>query len=134
MKKTIYSVVAAVALAAFATPVSAGISTARAICSVRLQPGTSEGFGKSGGLVISTKERYEDCADNTKPLQTFMLCTALPTNAACTVDSRFHYTESALLAVFDVSVDARHNLDTVDIFFEGSVLSSRAQQIRIGEG
>lgn len=132
MKKTVYSVIAALAFAAFVTPVSAGLSPRRAICSVRLVPGTSEGLGKAGGLVVSTKERYEDCIDNSKPLQPYMLCTALPTNLSCTVDARFHYTESALLAVFDVLVDARHNLDTVDIFFEGSGASSRGQQIRVG--
>jgi hypothetical protein len=132
MKKTMYSAVAAVAFAAFAAPVCAGLSPARAICSVRLVPGTSEGLGKAGGLVVSTKERYEDCTDHSKPLQPYMLCTALPTNLACTVDSRFHYTESALLAVFSVLVDARHNLDTVDVFFEGSAGSNRGQQIRVG--
>lgn len=132
MKSIVQSVIVVLALAAFSTPASAGLSFDRAVCSVRLSIGTSEGFGKSGGLVISTKDRYEDCIDSAKPLQVHMLCTALPTNSACTVDTRFHYTESALLAVFGVLVDARHNLDTVDIFFEGSGSNNRGQQIRVG--
>ena len=60
-----------------------------------------------------------------------MLCTDLPTSSSCTVDTRFHYTESALLAIYDVLVEARHALDTVDIFFEGAQIG-RGQQVRVG--
>ncbi len=121
---------ALLALLATAAPVCAEIAGQRAVCSVRLVPGTSEGLGRSGGLVITTKARYQDCSDNFAPLAVHMLCTASPSNAACTTDARFHYTESALLAVYHVLVEARHALDTVDIFFQGA--ESRGQQVRVG--
>lgn len=131
MNPIVQSAVAVLALVAFAAPASAGISGQRAVCSVRLAPGTSEGLGKFGGLVIATQARYEDCGNSFVPMEVHLLCTGLPTNASCTVDARFHYTESALLAVYDVLIEARHALDTVDIFFEG-VQTGRGQQIRVG--
>lgn len=131
MNPIVRSAIAMLALIAFATPASAGISAQRAICSVRLAPGTSDGLGRSGGLVISTKARYEDCGNSFEPLEVHMLCTALPTSSSCTVDTRFHYTESALLAIYDVLVEARHALDTVDVFFEGAQIG-RGQQVRVG--
>lgn len=131
MNRIVRSALAVLALLAFAAPASAGISGQRAICTVRLAPGTSEGLGKFGGLVISTKARYEHCGNSLEPLEVHMLCTALPTNSSCTVDARFHYTESALLAVYDALIEARHALDTVEVFFEG-VQSNRGQQIRVG--
>lgn len=131
MNRIVQSAIAVLALVAFAAPASAGISGQRAICSVRLAPGTSEGFGKSGGLVISTKARYEHCGNSFEPVEVHVLCTAAPTNSSCTVDARFHYTESALLAVYDALIEARHALDTVDVFFEG-VQTNRGQQIRVG--
>lgn len=132
MNQIVRLAVAALALFAFATPASAGISGQRAVCSVRLAPGASEGLGRSGGLVISTKARYEDCGNSFEPLEVHVLCTTLPTSSSCTVDSRFHYSEAALLAVYDVLVNARHALDTVDVFFEGAQ-SNRGQQIRVGK-
>ena len=131
MNPIVQPAIALLALIAFATPASAGILGQRAICSVRLAPGTSDGLGRSGGLVISTKARYEDCGNSFEPLEVHMLCTALPTSSSCTVDTRFHYTESALLAIYDVLVEARHALDTVDIFFEGAQIG-RGQQVRVG--
>lgn len=134
MKPIVQAAIAAIAvlvLVTYAAPASAGISAQRAICSVRLAPGTSEGLGKSGGLVISTKARYEHCGNSFEPLEVHLLCTALPTSSSCTADARFHYTEAALLAVYHALVEARHALDTVDVFFEG-VQSNRGQQIRVG--
>ena len=131
MNPIVQPAIALLALIAFATPASAGILGQRAICSVRLAPGTSDGLGRSGGLVISTKARYEDCGNSFEPLEVHMLCTALPTSSSCTVDNRFHYTESALLAIYDALVEARHALDTVDIFFEGAQVG-RGQQVRVG--
>lgn len=124
--------IAAFALAVLCSSASAGVSSARAICSVRFSPGTMEGLGKAGGLIISTRQTYEDCGNSSTPLLVYTLCSATPTNSNCTTDARFHYTESALLAVLAALVDARHNLDAVDIFFEGSAATTRAQQVRIG--
>lgn len=131
MNSFVRFVIAVLVLVAVAVPASAGISGERAVCSVRFSPGTADGLGKSGGLVISTKARYEDCGNSFEPMQVHLLCTALPTSTACTVDARFHYTESALLAIYDSLVDARHALDTVDVFFEGTQ-NNRGQQIRVG--
>jgi hypothetical protein len=126
------SVVAVLVFLALAPPASAGVSLNRAVCSVRLVPGASEGLGRSGGLVISTKATFEDCSDNFAPLQVHMLCTATPTSSNCTTDTRFHYSEAALLATYDVLVEARHALDTVDIFFDGTQIN-RGQQVRVGK-
>lgn len=125
------SAVAALVLLALAPPASAGIALDRAVCSVRLSVGTADGFGRSGGLVISTKSTYAACSDNLEPLQVSVLCTATPTSFSCTSDTRFHYTEAALLATYAVLVDARHALDTVDVFFEGTQ-NTRGQQVRVG--
>lgn len=132
MRQYVRSAIAVLVLVALSAPASAGIAVGRAVCSVRLSPGTADGLGKSGGLVITTKARYEDCGDTFEPLQVHMLCTATPTSSSCTVDTRFHYTESALLGIYDVLIDARHSLDTVDVFFEGAQ-NNRGQQIRIGK-
>lgn len=131
MNQIVQTAIAVLALIAFSTPASAGLSAQRAVCSVRLAPGTSEGLGKFGGLVISTKVRHEDCGDNFVPMEVHFLCSAAPTSFSCTTDARFHYSESALLAVYDVLVEARHAFDTVDIFFEGAQIG-RGQQIRVG--
>lgn len=126
------SAFAVLVLLALATPASAGLLFSRAVCNVRLVPGTSEGLGKSGGLVISTKAAYADCGNNLEPLQVQVLCTATPTSSSCPTDVRFHYSEAALLATYGVLLDARHAQDTVDIFFEGSQ-SNRGQQVRVGK-
>lgn len=113
-------------------PASAGIAVNRAVCNVRLVPGTAEGLGRSGGLVITTKAAFQDCGDNTQPLQVHVLCTASPTSSSCTTDVRYHYSEAALLATYGVLLDARHVLDTVDLFFDGTN-SIRGQQVRVGK-
>ena len=126
-------VITVLALVAIAPPASAGIALERAVCSVRLSPGMSEGLGRFGGLVITTKASYAECTDRFAPLQVYMLCSTAATSSSCTVDSRFLYTELALLAVYNALVDARHALDLVDVFFEG-VQDNRGQQIRVGSG
>lgn len=126
------SAVAALVLLALTAPASAGTSLNRAVCNVRFAAGTMEGYGRSGGLVIGTKANYAGCSDSFEPLQVHILCTATPTSPSCTSDVRFHYSEAALLATYDVLVAVRHAQDTVDIFFEGSQ-NHRGQQVRVGK-
>lgn len=118
--------------ASLCLPAQAGMLTDQAVCNVRLSPGQLEGLGRSGGLIVATKLSYAECSDFTRSPQVTYFCSTSPTSANCTVETRAHYSEAALMALFAALTEARHQLDTVDIFFEGSGSSLRGQQLRVG--
>lgn len=113
-------------------PAQAGILNNQAVCSVRMSPGQLEGLGRSGGLILTTKQAYAHCSDGTQPNQVTYFCSTAPTSSNCALDTRAHYSEAALMALYAALTQVHHQLDLVDIFFEGNSFNSRGQQIRIG--
>ncbi|MBK8067258.1 MAG: hypothetical protein IPK27_06430 [Rhodanobacteraceae bacterium] len=120
-------------LACLHLPAQAGVLVDQAVCNVRLSPGQLEGMGRSGGLVVSTKQTYAECSDEMRTPQVTYFCSTGPTSPNCPLDTRAHYSEAALMAVYSALTESLHALERVDIFFEGNFTGQRGMQVRINQ-